>query len=238
MNGRSSRIQVVREQLNDGRMLIVTDISAYIYEYNEGRIVDELRHTLETKGRPTITKLDDLLTFTSERQFHIIQTEKDNSGIQKFKEIKTIFFNDLIPNLSEKFNKPAYNFFKLQNGNYLLVTQVYLEEFVRAHLINPPHHQLSVEISKDNLEVVRSNTRDITGQMTNVFVNYACLVSDLLVFVGPQEKTDKQLGTVLEPMACTHSSTWQPLTSRSCTSVKEPSSQILSPQLALSPLIR
>ena len=203
MYGAFSFSLVTRLRLNDSKMLIVTGLQAFIYDYIDGRVVDELRHTLDTMYGPTITKTDDLLAFKSRRQFHMIQTEIDEeSGAIEVRGVKTIFFNDLVPNMSEKVSRPVYNLFKLQNGNYLMITPVYLEEAFRENPNNPPHHQLSVEISKNDLEVVKSSSRDITGQLKRVRVNYACLVSDLLVFqASPREMLQDGNGGQVGPFA-------------------------------------
>ena len=186
MNGVDAHSPVTRIGLCEGRMLIVTYINAFIYDYEEGRVLAKHRHSLRERDYPFVAQMDDIFAYRSNRRFNFIRTEVSDSGRLEVKETKTIFLNDFIPNMSERVINETFKFFKLDNGNYLLITSVILKDEFSESLIIPSPELFSLEIAPETLKVVkirsRANIAVSRRPPSKINCSYTHLVSGLLVF--------------------------------------------------------
>ena len=183
MSGETRYSSVIRVVLPNHRILIITHLSAFIYDYGEGTLISEYRHTLmETDGLP-MKKIGDIFTLSSFNRSHLIKTVVGESGVREFKTVKTIFFNDLVPNLKKNYGAPS-QLIKLKKGKFLLLAVVYFEDHKKLFGI-PCAENLSVELDTKSLEVVKMTRKDISGSVGPLLRGSSIHhVEDLLIFQG------------------------------------------------------
>ena len=176
MNSFSSYDRIPRVKLREGRILIITDLFSFIYDYEEGEVVDRHRHTLSDFSQsPEVTQIGDVFGINSLNRFHFIQTEVTESGDREIKKIRTVFLKDLIPNLHEEMVSRSYKLFKLNNKNFLVIASLSL------HREN--HGQLSIEVNEETFEALKFTTKkNSEGQGSIIDTDDVYLLSDLLVF--------------------------------------------------------
>ena len=183
MNDLSPNNKTTRTRLCEGRMLIVTFLSAFIYDFEEGRVVDHHQHTLHTLDESDLTSLsvvDGLFAMDYEERFYMVKTELDkDSGLRVVKTVNTIFYEDFVELEASNRSSPAFNLLRLRNGNFLMVKAFNLKLVGNSTAAE----QMSVEIHADTLEVVKFNRRDLSD-FTGSFLPGCSIyhVSGYLVF--------------------------------------------------------
>ena len=167
-------------------MLIVNELSAFIYDYGQGELIDQYRHTLlPIKERIDLKKIGDLLAFGSFNRFHLIKTEEKNSGGREIKTVKTIFYDDLVPNLFQGTRLCSHSeFYKLKNGNYLIIAKVYFQDETQEYL--------GIEVDGETQKILKVKRKDLSEWTSNQSQEGSFyLVDDLLVFVGEEMNLDE-----------------------------------------------
>ena len=182
---------VIRLQLTPGKILIVTKMFAFLYDYHqEGRVLDRIRHTLFARKGTRISMLDETLTFSSPQAFHLVKTSTSDGGDRRFVDAKTIFLRNYFPNCNTK----KFKFLKLNQDESIIMTSDDNNEF---GMCNRQPDLISIKINNLTSEVVQVARRDlssITADELNGQNFYS--VGGLIIFVARPLKNEDSFSSL------------------------------------------
>ena len=192
-NSRITRIPLCRN-----KMLIVTRVFALIYDYERGEVVDQFRHTLAFRKGLEFKQIDDLIVYSHKNKCSIIKTgvRDSDSGEREFKGVKTIYYNDIFPDLSPFHESSLAGFYKLSNGNYIIFSPLYFSDANRYNRSDPVSEHGAIQINSESFEVVKSTRRDISQQANLRSNSSIYLVNGFLVFLT-RSRTDRNSSSFL-----------------------------------------
>ena len=151
----SSLIQKFTAKLSQNRFLMINDHLAFIYDFEKDKVVDEQATCFKINDNARLMKVDNLYVGGRAKSFQIMRTKKNGDGEEVIEKQKIIHLNDFIPNMSLTHRSFGFKFFKLNNGNYLYVSEHFLEEDVRVNPNGTRPRLVSMEIEKNSLDVVK-----------------------------------------------------------------------------------
>ena len=189
MSGITTDYSVIRQRIGQNKLLILTYLSAFIYDYERGEVVSHQRHTLLDTDKPSVASLGDIICLSSTRKFNFIRTAINAStGQREINSIRTIFVDDLMTGMGLLCNCPLSSLSRLENGNILLVTSILPEQAFRDGLHNPISDHLSLEINSDDFGIVKWTRRNGSDQNgPRLKVSPIHVVSGFLVLTAEPE---------------------------------------------------
>ena len=181
-------------KINDKRILIINEFSAFVYDFDEGRLISEQRLFVPLPQSSYFVRIGSLLVKSYSNSLHLIKIESQEEGTErKVGEMKTLHTNRYFEYSTYDLNGASFNFFELENKNYLYVG---LKSFMDNNRMDHHYRQLtpwlvSLEIDRETLEVVRGHKRRMP-QLTNNFMLNSCQkVSNFFVFFCSFEEFTK-----------------------------------------------
>ena len=194
-------------KLCQSRVLIINSRSALIYDFEEGRLVAEQRHTLYQFPYSNVVCLGDIYTARFGQCLDILKTKKvvgDGSELKEVvKDLKTIYFNDYYNNLSSSTSgrRTRHKLFKLLNGNYLFCGSVNCLRGGRESPHNPKVDEISIEIDHETLEVVNFFRKDFSDELLEPDpTEKMWIVKNFLVFSSKVNKALPRFNQLSEPL--------------------------------------
>ena len=180
---------ITRKILGSSKLLIVTEFSASIFDFKNGRTIAHKIHSLYERSpyyKPKLTKVDGKYVTGIGPLFSIISVEKQNLGTsdlqgqgeqqgEKITDVKAFYINDYFKNLSWRMDmRQGFSFLKLERGNYLFVSEGNFQELELGQDAEPSEEGsnnlrkntklvkkvFSLEIDPKTLNVVKINAKN------------------------------------------------------------------------------
>ena len=176
--------------LLDGKMLVLNSFSAMIYDYDKGEIAGYLDHTFDFDSKIGAKRVEDLVVFgTLKSHVHLLKIENLGERSIRASKARTIFFDEVLnfSGESPKENQEFPLWFKLENGNYLMVSKAVVpaNEEGLGEENGAGTEQVTIEVKGDTLEILKVERKNNTGKIDTRFAGSSVhLVSGFLVFAG------------------------------------------------------
>ena len=185
--------EVIYQDLSRGKALIVNSLCASVYDFEEGRLIDQLTHTClnSSEEREEIQLAGDLIILGDPKtHLHFLKTQKERDKI-KIVKMNTIFVHDLFYEqglLPDQRQLPTFH--QLQNGNYLMLYKIIYRIRQGYEIGEGPAEQGSVEIDGQTLQLLKSETRDNSNKIDPDLnaKSQIHLVSGFLIFAAREKK--------------------------------------------------
>ena len=187
-------------KITENRILVLKPTLGLILDLKQKRVIKEHKYRFNQYINQLFTNINNLYVLGEIINFHLIKTaKKPQTGSEEvIDQIKTINLYDLIPGVNRMTGVGSYKFFRLNSGNYLYITALYIGYTIRedgAH-VRPEHSSLvAVEIDPETLEV-RAVWRKLQENFEGeIEVHHAQLINnEYLLLNGKLRSGDDQEG--------------------------------------------
>ena len=181
-----------RAKLSDSSILIVNALSAFIYDFEEGRLISEQRQNLGRFTRSSYKSVGPLYVSNYNRWFHIMKTEKNEEGVEVVKKISSANIDSLFDNIDYKSFGTGFSpfaFLKLSNGNYLYIgAKIFNREAEEGEdqRQRSKVHLVGVEFNSQTFELVKVSKNDIdfSAYDPKIHIHKILMCSGMLVLGG------------------------------------------------------
>ena len=179
-------------KLSDSHILISNNLSAFVYDFEQGELVAELRHSI---GRSTQSGLNHYKREGSVYVsgfgglINLLKVDKTTKKVRKFQSVNV---PDMFENIAPGFASFEFNFFEMVNGNYLYVGKQYFSQLDRGEGgggENNPQRKarpdlVGIEFDRQNLEVVGVKVGVMDAIESEVYVEQIYKASGMFVLNG------------------------------------------------------